>query len=206
MVSPLFTKYANVITDSISVFTLRAFSRRRIQFREFIASNTSLTVNRYFRLSALAMTDLLCTVPFAIYLLYLNASSGQVEAHYSWTAVHWQYSQIFQVPSLIWRSDPSVMVAMELSRWLSVVCGFIFFAFFGFADEARKQYISAFWFVAKRIGFQRSSSKSFFEKCVVLMFAATLHHLLINFTYFPDHTKAVCLAAQVQYPFSYRTS
>jgi len=39
-----------------------------------------------------------------------------------------------------------------MSRWLVVVCGLIFFAFFGFADEAQRHYKIAFESVAKRVG------------------------------------------------------
>jgi len=38
---------------------------------------------------------------------------------------------------------------MELTRWLVVACGFIFFAFFGFADEALKHYKIAFGSIAR---------------------------------------------------------
>src|ERR1700677_2578535 len=42
------------------VLTLRAFMKRRAQFSQFLSSSTSLSINRYFRLMALATTELLC--------------------------------------------------------------------------------------------------------------------------------------------------
>ena len=50
--------------------------------------------------------------------------------------------------------------SLELSRWLSVVCAFIFFGFFGFADEAKKNYRSALQTVAKRIGISTGTFSS----------------------------------------------
>jgi len=47
-----------------------------------------------------------------------------------------------------------------MSRWLIVACGFIFFAFFGFADEARRHYRHAFNSVVKRVGFSTGSMGS----------------------------------------------
>jgi len=41
---------------------------------------------------------------------------------------------------------------LELSRWSVIFCAFLFFGFFGFADEARKNYRFAFQSVAKCVG------------------------------------------------------
>ncbi|KAJ7238654.1 hypothetical protein C8J57DRAFT_1246354 [Mycena rebaudengoi] len=44
---------------------------------------------------------------------------------------------------------------MELTRWTALSCALVFFAFFGFAVEARKNYRTAFWAVAKCVGYTR---------------------------------------------------
>lgn len=62
------------------------------------------------------------------------------------------FSRVDQIPAIIWRWDPNANTGIEMSRWLVVVCGLIFFAFFGFADEAQKHYKIAFDSVAKRVG------------------------------------------------------
>ena len=45
-----------------------------------------------------------------------------------------------------------------MSRWLVVACGLVFFAFFGFADEAQKHYKIAFASVVKRVGYTTTGS------------------------------------------------
>lgn len=63
------------------------------------------------------------------------------------------FSRVDQIPAVLWRADPTANVSIEMSRWLVVVCGLVFFAFFGFADEAQKHYKLAFDSVAKRVGY-----------------------------------------------------
>ncbi|KAJ7293830.1 pheromone A receptor-domain-containing protein [Mycena rebaudengoi] len=70
----------------------------------FLSSNTPITALRYFQLMALATTELCCTMPLALFTIYLNA---------------------------VVRTAP--------------FCALVFFAFFGFAVEARKNYCTAFW-------------------------------------------------------------
>lgn len=52
---------------------------------------------------------------------------------------------------MFWRHDPRDEISIEMGRWLCVACAFIFFGFFGFADEAKKNYRSALRSVAKCI-------------------------------------------------------
>jgi len=42
--------------------------------------------------------------------------------------------------------------SLEFNRWMVVVSGLIFFLFFGFADEAQKNYKLAINSIAKRVG------------------------------------------------------
>ncbi|KAI6030031.1 pheromone A receptor-domain-containing protein [Pisolithus marmoratus] len=43
-----------------------------------------------------------------------------------------------QYPSVIWHVDYQMVVSLQMSQYLFVTCTFIFFSFFGFADEARR--------------------------------------------------------------------
>lgn len=116
---------------------------KRAQFREFLSSkNSTLTVNRYFRLMALATIELLCTIPIATYFLYLNASSG-ILPYNGWADLHFNWSHVGQFPATIWRLSHTTVVAQEMTRWLVVICAYIFFGFFGFAAEARRNYARA---------------------------------------------------------------
>jgi len=159
---PLVFTWPLVISAISAVYcflTLRAFAKRRKEFNELLASNRNLTFGRYFRLMCLAGIELICGIPLSSFSLYLNASGG-INRWVSWSNTHSGFSRVDQVPSIIWKSQPEVMASLELSRWLVVLCAFIFFAFFGFADEARKHYRSAFYVVAKKLGYSISPSRT----------------------------------------------
>lgn len=137
------------------VLSLRAFARRRLQFNQFMNSNTSsLTMGRYFRLMALAMSDILFTTPLAIFTIWLNASSGPPSPWISWEDTHYNYSRVDLFPALLWRSQPSVAMMMEFTRWVTPLCAYVFFAFFGFADEAKKNYFKLFLWLTQPLGLQ----------------------------------------------------
>jgi len=108
---------------------------------------------------ALAGIELLCTIPLASYDLYLNVSAGLVP-WISWDNVHFGFSRVDQFPAIIWQSFPVLRSSLEITRWAFVICAFIFFAFFGFADEARKNYRSALDSVAKRMGYSSTGTRS----------------------------------------------
>ena len=128
------------------------FNKRRIQFGQYLNSNTTLTHGRYFRLVALAMTEMFCTTPLGLFVLILNASGG-VGKWVSWSDTHFDYGRIEQIPGVLWRSNHRFYVLMELTRWLPAFSGLVFFCFFGFAQEARKQYIKAYIFLTKYLKF-----------------------------------------------------
>ncbi|KAJ7475475.1 Rcb3.42 [Mycena galericulata] len=148
----LWPNVMNVISGTYSILTIRAFMKRRAQFNQFLSSNTGLTANRYFRLMALATIELAFNTPISSYGLYLNVTQSPIQPWISWANTHFDFSEIDVWPAIIWRSNAQTVVAVELSRWAQVFCAFIFFAFFGFAAEARKNYALAFWAVAKRLG------------------------------------------------------
>nr|AGG68705.1 putative pheromone receptor [Flammulina velutipes]QPK40832.1 putative pheromone receptor [Flammulina velutipes] len=144
-----------LISAVYCVMTLRAFIRRRADFHRFLAASTALTVGRYFRLMALAMTEMLCTTPLAAVVIYLNATTTPISPWISWEDTHFNYGQMTQIPAVFWRSKNLVLVSLELTRWMTVFCSLVFFAFFGFSEEARKSYRKAFDKCLKILGLQR---------------------------------------------------
>jgi len=52
------------------------------------------------------------------------------------------------------------VISLETTRWFVILCAVVFFAYFGFADEARKNYRAAFGSVAKRVGLSTGGSFS----------------------------------------------
>ena len=108
---------------------------------------------------ALAGIEILCTIPLASYDLYLNASSG-INPWVSWESVHFGFSRVDQFPAIEWQSFPVMRGSLEMTRWTFVICAFIFFAFFGFADEARKNYRSVLDSVTKRMGYSSTGTRT----------------------------------------------
>lgn len=139
--------------------SLRAFYQRRSQFSQFLSSNTTLTASRYFRLMALSTTEICCTIPLASYIIWVNSSATPVEPWVSWGNTHYDFSRVGQYPTVVWTQDYLYTVAVQLTRWLVIACAFIFFAFFGFAAEARKNYRAAFRAVAKLLAFHPGSPR-----------------------------------------------
>lgn len=130
--------------------SLRAFRVRQTQFKELLSSNASLTQNRYFRLMALATTELICTLPLSIYIVVLNIQNG-ISPYLGWDDLHFGFSRVDQIPFVIWSLDHGLVVALQLARWLVVACALVFFIFFGFAEEARKHYRALFERILKHI-------------------------------------------------------
>ena len=148
-----------VLIMCLTVLSIKAFNQSRTQIKEILSSNSNLSASRYFRLMALAGIEIICTVPLASYDLYLNVNAG-ITPWISWDNVHWGFSRVDQFPSIEWRSDPILNSSLEITRWAIVICAFIFFGFFGFADEARKNYRGALDSVAKRMGYTRTGTAS----------------------------------------------
>ncbi|KAF8884489.1 pheromone A receptor-domain-containing protein, partial [Infundibulicybe gibba] len=145
-----------------SVLSIRAFNKSRAQFKALLSSNHSnLNANRYFRLMCLAGVEVLCTVPLGAYAIYLNASVGKISPWRGWADTHSGFSRVDQIPALLWRMNPVISTSVELSRWLPIVCAIIFFGFFGFAEEARKNYRSAVQSIAKHVGVSTTGSGIF---------------------------------------------
>jgi pheromone a factor receptor len=138
--------------------TIYALAKREHQFSQVMSSNRNLNRGRYFRLMALAGVDVVCTIPLAAYVLSRNFQMHP-GGWRSWTKTHNDgfYSHIIQIPSSIWKANTFEVFCLELPRWALVGCAFLFFAFFGFADEARQHYRSAFKSLATRAGFSTSS-------------------------------------------------
>ncbi|KAF5342932.1 hypothetical protein D9758_014955 [Tetrapyrgos nigripes] len=150
-----------LISATYCVLCLRAFARRRLEFSQFMASNKTLTMGRYFRLMALAMTDILCTTPIAVAVMVINLTALPLEPWRSWDDTHLDFFRVEQIPAILWRSNHLLVTGIELTRWTSVICALLFFAFFGFAAEAQKHYRLAYRFIKRKLGFKMDIKPSF---------------------------------------------
>jgi pheromone a factor receptor len=137
--------------------TIRELAVRRAQFKEFLSANKNLSSSRYLRLMGLAGIEIITTVPVASYFMYSNIAGSPVAPYVSWANVHSNFYDIQTVPAVVWRSTPTLALGFEISRYFIVFCALVFFAFFGFADEARRNYRLAYMSVAKRVGVSTGS-------------------------------------------------
>ncbi|KAF7374515.1 Pheromone B alpha 1 receptor [Mycena sanguinolenta] len=142
------------------ILSIRSFYNCRTQVKQLLTSNHNLNLNRYLRLMFLAGTDLCFTIPLGIWVLWVNAKVVGISPWISWDDTHSNFSRVVQVPGVIWRSDIYDVASLETTRWLTVAASLLFFAFFGFADEAMKNYRSAFYSVAKRMGYSTMTMSS----------------------------------------------
>jgi len=147
-----------IISGVYSALTIRAFCIRHVEIKAVMSNNNSITFSRYFRLMALATVDILFTIPFFAFIIYANLKLRTVAPWISWDDTHSGFSRIDQIPSHLWRNDPLGQASLEFSRWVVVVCGLVFFAFFGFADEALRNYRKAYTCLTSRLGAKLAST------------------------------------------------
>lgn len=135
------------------VLTLLGFFRHRIQFREVISSNGGgMTISRYLRLMLLSISEMVCTIPIGAYSIYINTAGVILAPWVSWADTHYNFSHVEMVPAIFWRSNRPFLISVVMGQWVYIFAAFLFFALFGFADEAKRHYRLAFWWVVKWFG------------------------------------------------------
>ena len=149
----------------VTVMNIYLFYMRDRRFKQLMSA-ASLTRSRYIRLMCVSATEILGTIPLGTLYIVKNAKLG-VEPWRGWAYTHENYSAVYQIPSSIWRNTPDSVFALEMYRWSLVLCAFLFFALFGFADEARRHYRSMYASIASRIGYSTSALHRSSHACVV---------------------------------------
>ena len=149
-------QFCNSLSTVRSIYHLY---KRQGQLREMISSGCGLNRSLYIRLMLLAGVEILGTIPLASFFLALSIKQG-LTPWVSWADVHSYYSVIYQVPSIVWKHDRYQAVELEMFRWLLVLCAFIFFAFFGFAEEARTNYRRVYRWLVGHFGYFTPSGTS----------------------------------------------
>ncbi|KAI0729144.1 putative fungal pheromone GPCR, STE3-type [Fomitopsis betulina] len=140
--------------------TLRAFWRRRAQFAELLSSSSALTTSRYLRLMLLCCVEMACTIPLGAFSIFINNDDVAVAPYISWANAHYDFAFVGKYPASAWMSNHPFYISVQMGRWIYPGSAFLFFALFGFAEEARRNYRIAFWAVAKRFGFRSPSDKT----------------------------------------------
>ncbi|KAF9261033.1 STE3-domain-containing protein [Marasmius fiardii PR-910] len=148
-----------LVSSVYCVLTLISFNKRRQQFKELLSKNTNLNANRYLRLMCLASVDVVITLPFSIWNIVMAVRAG-IFPWISWEDTHAHFSRVTLWPALFWKQNHQTVLNIEFSRWAVVMCSVLFFIFFGFADEARKNYRAAISSVQKHVGMTSFGSLS----------------------------------------------
>ncbi|KAJ3522879.1 hypothetical protein NMY22_g11694 [Coprinellus aureogranulatus] len=145
-----------LISGIYSALSVRLFWKRHARFNELLSHYRNLNTSRYVRLMSLASIDIITTIPLASWAFCNNIRQGTYP-WLGWNDTHFGFSRIDRVPAMFWRRDPLNVSGFEFTRWMPVVCAAVFFAFFGFADEARKNYRLAVRAISRKMGFLTSN-------------------------------------------------
>lgn len=140
----------------VTVPNIYIFFKRECQLRQLMSSFPGLCRSRYIRLMAISAVEILGTLPLGTFYIVHNSKLG-VTRWRGWAYTHENYSAVYQIPASIWKKDPNSVLALEMNRWSLVLCAFLFFAFFGFASEARQNYRRLYKSIATRIGYSKST-------------------------------------------------
>ena len=130
---------------------------KRSELNKLLSSHQNLTTSHYYRLMCISSSGSIFTVILGTFVICFNLIQSfniignPLQPWRGWADSHYNFSRVVLVPGVIWRSSPESEAAVELTRWLTLLCAFVFFGFFGFAGEARSNYRSAALFVAKRL-------------------------------------------------------
>jgi len=133
---PLAIALVSSVYSGISIYS---FIQRRARLNEFISSTTGFSLDYYYRLTALALVNILIDVPLCAYVLGMDIADG-VYPWLGWADTHSDFSKVDLVPGVIWRADRRSVIGIETTRWFTVGVSMIFFALFGTSLQARARY------------------------------------------------------------------
>ncbi|KAG9093682.1 a-factor receptor [Ceratobasidium sp. 370] len=155
LIWPIGISVASLIYAGLTIHVL-------LQYRTALDGTLSktgggLSKGTYFRLMALASTEILFSLPFSLFLLINNVSSSSLNPWISWADTHSGFSRINFVPFVFINAQPATRALIEVSRWVTPAGAFYFFLYLGVPREARVEYLKMFWWVVKPLGFKPRS-------------------------------------------------
>ncbi|QRV93612.1 STE3-type pheromone receptor [Ceratobasidium sp. AG-Ba] len=136
--------------------TIRLFFKTRRQFSRVLSeSGADLNLSRFFRLMALAATDMSFSLPLSLYFFIVNLMFYPIRPWISWTETHKHINEVWVTSYEEQLLVPGLKTSFDLNRWSIPGCAFLFFMFFGLSSEAIEQYRDVFWRVANLFGIKR---------------------------------------------------
>jgi hypothetical protein len=180
----------------VTVTNIYTFYKRECQFRQLMSSTIGLSHGRYIRLMAISAVEILGTIPLGTFYIVHSSKLG-VTPWRGWAYTHKHYSEVIQVPAIVWKNNHNSVLALEMYRWSLVLCAFLFFALFGFANEARQNYRRLYTSIASCIGCSTStllgSSNAyvFYSQCVFGLESRIIGAQIFCFSFFSFSTLSV---------------
>ena len=103
--------------------------------------------------------DVLLTLPLGIFSLVHSVNTEELTPWPGWNEVHSDFWFVGQLPTALWSSDYWLEFSLRWNQWASVFCAFVFFAFFGFAQDVREGYWKIYVRLMKKLGIQIDDGK-----------------------------------------------
>ncbi|KAI0061250.1 fungal pheromone STE3G-protein-coupled receptor [Artomyces pyxidatus] len=127
-----------VVSASFGLCALYRFVYHGRELRRLLAVDKA-SKSRYIRLIILASSDVFGTIPMSVYNIYGDTTA--IDPWVSWQWVHYDFSEVNVYPAAVWRASTRFVVVLEITRWSTVLCAFLFFVLFGtFSQEAIERY------------------------------------------------------------------
>ncbi|KAK0200530.1 pheromone A receptor-domain-containing protein [Desarmillaria ectypa] len=148
----------SLITFVYAAAALHHFVVRRLTFAAHLQNAFNfLTTSRYLRLIAMALVEMIWGATLTSLNLANNVAGG-LRPYTSWTSVHTDFGNVPRYPALML---PKGYMDCVILIWFTMpVTGLVFFAFFGFGKEAKKEYRKLWAWVKTRM-FRRKDGKGF---------------------------------------------
>ncbi|RPD60868.1 STE3-domain-containing protein [Lentinus tigrinus ALCF2SS1-6] len=139
----------SLVTAIYATLALHHFFRQRLTFTmQLKNSNSALSTSRYLRLIAMSIIQIVWQTVLTALAMYDNISPG-LRPWTNWADVHSDFGRIDAIPMVIY--SVSYQRQFFLFLWVMPVSSFIFFIFFGFGEEALKDYKNAIRWIRVKI-------------------------------------------------------
>ncbi|KAI0031602.1 GPCR fungal pheromone mating factor, partial [Vararia minispora EC-137] len=122
------------------------FYRRNKELNRFLRSNGSVSLDRFFRVIAIACLDIILSLPFGlvdliISILKYTEGIGPIPFYPGWSIVHKNWSLVLAFRYVnVQAAGTWELINFYFPQWSSTVLGFVIFALFGATEEARATY------------------------------------------------------------------
>ena len=173
-------RLTTIFTGAYGCLSMGPFYKCRSEMNELLSSYQNLNSNRCARLMCFCVCDLLVGIPslrpfwplISRCARFLNRLQSE----------HRYFSEVVQIPAVVWRATAISESENVLYRWICVYCTFVF-AIFGFNKESRNKYRSVLQSV---IRVASEPSWWYQESRPALAVRLSVLYLLLLFPFWPD--------------------